>query len=164
MIVNYFVDMWHLALQGNKQGLFFYGSIYLLLACGYSAVLQMKVRGWPSTRGNLIGANVKGGAVDRGTSDQSFMNKVLYEYTVDGTKYKGNRLSMVIIMVSYNLRFVLKKQLEGIIKNDDGSVVVFYNPNNPQKSYLIQPGFIFIAFTWAAIILPAFFYWLAYHG
>ena len=164
MIFNYFSDMWHLALQGNLHGIFFYGSLYLLLVGSYSGVYRMKIRRWPSTKGHLINSNVKGGFVDRGTSDQSFTVDVLYEYTVSGTKYKGNRLSDVIIIVSYNLRFVLKKRLASIIKNDDGSVVVFYNPKNPKKSFLIKPSFLSLTFTWALAILPSFYYWMEYHG
>lgn len=164
MIFNYLADMWHLALQGDEQGIIFYGAVYFLLIAGYSAIFQMKVRRWPSTRGNLIDSNVKGGVVGRGTSDQSFTIDVLYEYTVGGIKYKGNRLSVVTIMVSYNLRLLLKKRLKGITKNDDGSVVVFYNANNPQKSFLIKPGLFILTFTWLVAILPAFYFWLEYYG
>lgn len=164
MIFDYFADMWHLALQGNKQGILFYGSLYFLLVGSYSIIYQMKVRSWPITRGHLISSSVKGSGVDMGTSDQNFMTNIRYEYTVDGIKYKGNRLSMIVIVASYNLRFLLKKQLEGVMKNDDGSVVVFYNPNRPQKSFLIKPSSFGLAFTWLLTISPMFCFWLEYHG
>lgn len=164
MIFSYFSDTWHLALQGDLQGIYFYGSLYLLLVGSYSGIYRIKIRRWPSTKGHLIDSNVKGGVIDSGSSDQSFTVDVLYEYTVSGTKYRGNRLSDLIIMVSYNLRFLLKKRLAGIMKNDDGSVVVFYNPKNPKKSFLIKPSFLFLIFTWALAILPIFYYWMEYHG
>jgi len=163
MIFNYLADMWHLALQGSKQGILYYGSFYFLLVCSYSAIYQMKIRSWPPTRGSLIRSNIKSGVVNRERSDQNFMIDVLYEYTVGGIKHRGNRLSGWLIWVTYNLRFLLKKQLEGIMKNDDGSVIVFYNPNNPQKSFLIKPNFPGVAFTWALAIFPMFYFWLEYH-
>ncbi len=163
MIFDYLADMWHLALQGSRQGILFYGSLYCLLVCGYSVIFQMKIRSWPPTRGNLVRSNIGAGVVNSEKSDQSFMIDVLYEYTVGGIKHKGNRLSGWLIWVTYNLRFLLQKQLEGITKNEDGSVIVFYNPNNPQKSFLIKPNSLGLAFTWVLAIFPMFYFWLEYY-
>lgn len=124
----------------------------------------MRIRSWSNTRGNLIQSDIEAGIVSTQKSDQNFMVSVLYEYSVDGVKYQGNRLSGWLIWVTYNFRFLLEKQLKGIMQNNDGSVVVYYNPRNPQKSFLIKPSILGLLVTLVITVLPGFYYWLKYNG
>jgi len=164
MIFKYTIEMWQLVLQGNKQGILFFMALYFFLASSYATFLQLRVRSWPNTKGILIRSNIEAGVATYSKSDQNFMVDLLYEYSVDGIKYHGRRLSLWFIMATYNFRFLLKKQLKGITKNNDSSVVVYYNPYNPQRCFLIKPSILGLFVTSAIAVLPVFYYWLEYHG
>ena len=163
-VVNYIKEMWLLAAEGNLQGIFFYASVYALLTLTYSAFYQLKARSWPNVRGVLLKAGIeKFGATDMVKSDQDFVASALYEYTVDGTVYQGTRVSSWIIVVSYNLRFLLKKQMSYIKKNNDGSVTIFFNSTNPKKSYLIKPRKAGVVITLVLATVPLLLYLSEYH-
>jgi len=53
-ITLYFQEMWQLTIEGKAQGIFFWFSVYMLIVCIYSLVLQIRMRFWPSTHGELV--------------------------------------------------------------------------------------------------------------
>ena len=163
-IVDYIKEMWIFAAEGNRQGVFFFVSAYALLTLTYSTFYQLKVRSWPSVRGVMLKAGIeKFGVPDMIKSDQNYVASSLYEYTIDGKTYQGTRVSSWIMVVSYNLRFLLNKQMSYIKKNNDGSVTVFFNSTNPKKSYLVKPGKVGVVITLVLATAPFLFYISEYH-
>lgn len=161
--IEYLVNMWTLVESGDKQGFFFFISLYCLLACSYSFFHQLNIVRWPSVKGKLYKANIsKWGGSEMSPSNQQFKVSTLYTYQVNNQSYKGHRLSPWIVLASYNARQILKKQLDAIQHNQDTSINVFYNPNHPSKSFLIKPSKLGLFITLALAILPVFFYWLAF--
>ena len=164
-LVVYFKDMWELALQGQTQGIFFWAALYAFVLCAYSLIFQIRTRYWPSTRGELAEMEIeKFGAADRVKSDQSYMSRALYKYKVSGVTYDGTRISPWIIVVSHNARFILEKKMSCIQRFPDKRVKVFYNPNNPRKSYLIVAGKVGICLTLFLCVLPVIAYYAKYHA
>ena len=162
--MEYFFEMWALAMEGEKQGIFFFISLYVLVLAGYSTVYQFKVARWPATKGVLLDAEVQQwGATEWAKSNQEYAATALYKYKVAGKEYQGQRVSPWVIVASHNVRFILAKQLGHIQKNDDGSIVVYFNPGKPRKSFLIKPGAIGLAVTSASAVLPMLLYWLNYY-
>ena len=157
--------MWGLAVDGKHQGLFFFISLYALLTLTYSFIYQLKVRSWPNIRGIMLKEGIeKFGPANMVKSDQNFVALALYEYTVGGKTYQGTRVSSWIMVVTYNLRFLLKKQISYIQTNYDGSITVFYNPANPKKSYLMQPGKVGVVITFLLATVPFMLYIANYHA
>ena len=58
-IINYFNEMWNLAIQGQARGIFFYVAIYASVLLFYSVVFQIRVNRWPSTIGNLENIGIR---------------------------------------------------------------------------------------------------------
>ncbi len=70
--------------------------------------------------------------VDRGSAWEN----VQYEYAVGGKTYTGTRLSPLIVRGQVGPR--IKKQLAKIQYVSDAQIKVFYDPQKPEKSYLVK--------------------------
>tara|TARA_R110002167_G_scaffold30424_7_gene100618 strand:- start:12993 stop:13484 length:492 start_codon:yes stop_codon:yes gene_type:complete len=162
--MTYFQDMWQLAIQGETQGVWFWAAIYTLIVCTYSLVFQIRTRYWPPTLGELNDIRVKRfGPKVLITYQQDYTSKAFYQYEVSGVTYEGTRISPWVFVASHNARFVLEKQMASVQRTTDGKVKVFYNPNNPQKSYLIIAGRIGIAITLLISALPLISFYFKYY-
>jgi len=151
--------MWALAFEGDKQGILFFVVVYAFIVCLYSFFRQVLIRQWPVEKGLLQSASVeKWGVTELVLSDHDYKVDSLYEYHVSDKSYQGKRISPWIIIASHNARFLLKKQLNSVQKNEDGTVNVFYNPKNPEKSYLVKPGIFGMAITLVIAVLPSLLY------
>ncbi len=62
------------------------------------------------------------------------------------------------MLTNNNLQGILKKQLAAIKANETGEVEVFYNPNRPNKSFLVLPSTLGILFTLMLGITPSIAY------
>ena len=161
---NYIQQMWELALKGEIQGVWFWGAVYTLAVCGYSLIFQLRTRSWPFTTGELVEAEVeKFGATDPVKSNQEYVSKALYRFTVSGVDYEGTRISPWVFVASHNARAILKKQMSAIYRYPGGKVKVFYNSGNPQKSFLIVAGRVGIFITLVIAALPFVSYVIRYH-
>lgn len=162
-MIDYIKAMFDLALDGDKQGFLFFICLYALVVCGYSVLFQLRVARWPEAKGALLQGGVsKIGGTEPVRSNQEYVASALYEYSVDGTLYQGKRVSPWVMVASHNAKFLLEKQMRGIQRDADGGVSVFFNPNNPKKSYLIKPGKLGIAFTLSLAVGPMLLYGCAY--
>jgi len=163
-LIIYFQDMWQLAIQGQTQGIWFGAALYAFIVCVCSLIFQIRTRYWPSTPGELAEFGVeKFGATDMVKSNQDYVSKALYQYNVSGVAYDGIRISPWIFVVSHNVRFILEKQLSSIQRLPDGKVKIFYNPDNPKKSYLIIAGKAGICITLLVSALPLISFYFKYH-
>lgn len=163
-MTDYVLHMWTLAMQGDRQGVWFWASFYVFLICSYSVFTQWRIRRWPSAMGQLkhLGLDKFGTAII--LADQDYRADALYTYQIAGKTYQGKRISPWIIIGSHNAQFVLKKQLSKVETLPDGKVRIYYNPANPAKSWLILPSKFGTVFTFLISVLPAFSYWLEYYG
>jgi hypothetical protein len=162
---TYFIDMWQLALQGDKQGVWFFASLYCFILCSYSVFFQVRTRFWPFTQGELQNVSVnKFGATDWVVSNQEYVAEALYRYSVSDVIYAGSRISPWVFVASHNARAVLNKQLSFVERFPDGSVKVFYNPAKPQKSYLMVAGKAGIFITLLVGNLPLISFYSHYYG
>jgi hypothetical protein len=75
---------------------------------------------------------------------------------VADTVYEGHRLSLWTVILSTNLRFILRWQMKGITHLSTDEVTVFCKQSNPKKSYLIKPGNIGFGFTVGIVFVPIF--------
>ncbi len=158
-------QMLHLAAEGHTQGVWYWAALYAFVVCSYSLWFQIRTRGWPSAEGRLEHLGIKKfGVGERSASNQDYIGKALYTYTVAGRQYEGSRISPWIIIVSHNSRFLLAQQQGGINVDPDGGVRVYYNPRNPRKSYLKIAGKPGIAVTILFAVAPLVSYWLEYHA
>lgn len=147
--------MWQLAIQGNAQGIWFWASLYALIVCACSLIFQIRTRFWHSTKGRLSDLAVeKLGATQRARSDQDYVSKALYRYNVRGVAYEGTRISPWKFVVSHNARLLVERQMASIQRFPDGTVTVFYHPDNPGKSFLIVAGKPGICITLITGLLP----------
>ena len=69
----------------------------------------------------------------------------LYSYRVGSQDYKGSKVSIWVVVASYNARFLLQKKLDLVERVGDTGVVVYYNPKKPAKSVLLKPGLLGLA-------------------
>ncbi len=164
VIIDFVQTMWALALAGEIQGIWFFTAIYCFVLCSYSTLRQISNLNWHSTWGSLTRLQVdKFGAGEWAKSDQNYASSALYEYKVDGKNYTGKRISPWIFVVSHNAKFVLERQLKGAEIDNNGRVKVFYNPKNPQKSYLILPNIPGIVITLAIAIVPMISFYFKFY-
>ena len=163
--MQYFQEMWTLALDGELRGIWFWAAVYTMVVCLYSLIFQVRTRTWPSTEGELSSLSVKKfGATDPILSDQDYKSTALYQYEVDGVSLEGTKVSPWVFVTSHNARVILEKQMKSIQHLPDGKVKVFYNPRKPKKSFLIVAGRVGIAVTIAIAVLPLIGYTLRFHS
>lgn len=161
--MEYFTTMWEMAAAGEKQGVMFFIALYCLLVMSVSLYGQWRMRQWPSTMGRLINSGTRVfGAHDLSPSDTQYTATALYEFNVYGQSYRGKRVSPWIFVTNQNARSILEHQLNSIDRQGD-RVRIFYNPSNPKKSTLLQPGWFGICISVAIWIGPLVSYWLVYH-
>lgn len=164
-MLSYVADMWTLALDGDKQAVLFFCSVYAAVTLGYSAVRQAGARGWPTTRGVLAEAAVKKfGATEWAVGEQDYRVAALYTYQVNGETYEGKRVSPWVVVASHNARFILQRQLSRIRRLEGNTVEVFFNPARPGKSFLVRPGKFGLSVTFVLAVAPLAVYWYAYHA
>jgi hypothetical protein len=156
--------MWDLALKGDRQGTWFWIAIYTFLICAYSVIIQIRIRNWSNTKGELKHMGVDKFGASSILSEQDYRADALYTYQVEGKTYHGKRISPWIIIASHNAQFVLKRQLSKIETFADKKIKVFYKPSNPKKSWLILPSKFGVLMTVIISLLPAFSYWLEFYS
>ncbi|MBL4898817.1 MAG: DUF3592 domain-containing protein [Colwellia sp.] len=162
-LIIYFQEMWQLAVKGQAQGVFFWFAFYMFIVCFYSLTLQFRMRYWPFVQGELVefGLDKFGASIVK--SDQNYWANALYNYSVSGVNYSGTRISPWLMLVSHNLRFILENQISYVQRSSDGTVKVFYSPNNPKKSFLIIAGKTGIGITLLISVLPLILFYYKYH-
>lgn len=101
---------------------------------------------WKTTTGKIIPSEV----LDRyKNSDGGYVLHLKYKYTINNTTYEGDRWKL-----GMNGNEVQSwKRLKDILSQYryDSSVVIFYNPENPQRSVLIR------GFNLDHLIMPSVF-------
>jgi hypothetical protein len=100
-------------------------SIYLV-----SLILEgMETKEWPEITGVVISS--KGQRIDH--DKERYILEIEYEYTVDGKSYSSQRVS------SSNKMLTMSEKDELLEKYKPQSEVnVYYDPDNPRDSYLIN--------------------------
>jgi hypothetical protein len=162
-MISYIEQMWQLAIDGQTQGIWFFAALYTLIVCSYSLIFQIRTRSWPFVKGELLDSGIKKfGATQWVQSEQDYISKALYKYNVSGVSYEGTKISPWVVVASHNAKFILKKQLAAIERFVDGKIKVFYNPNNPKKSFLLIAGKIGISITFAIAVLPLISFYFKY--
>ncbi|MCP9291967.1 DUF3592 domain-containing protein [Gracilimonas sediminicola] len=163
-LTEYLSEMWSLLLAGSTQGVFFWAAVYTCVVLLISVVYQIRTSLWPGVAGTLIKNDLQRfGAAEWDKSEDDYITETAYSYQVNGKEYKGHRLTAWTVVASHNFRFILKKQLSRIKKNQEGGVIVFYNPKKPEKSYLIKPEIAGIITTALLAVLPFLLYWIKYY-
>ena len=142
------------AVNGDEQTWVFLFAIYFLLCGLISLIVQIRILNWAETRGTLVQSQVGTWSPAVSADEVDFHANVRYNYTVADTVYEGHRLSPTFIIVSTNLRFILRWQMKGITHLSRDEVMVFYKPSNPKKSYLIKPGKIILTITVGMVLFP----------
>ena len=106
-----------------------------------SLIHMLRLSQWPRVIGNIHEQRIGRTGIGAFSSDEiEYTAMVRYSYSVGGVKYEGDRLNPWLVTATHNLRSLLKLQFRGIEQHGDNSVTVYYNPRNPQKSYLHVPG------------------------
>jgi Protein of unknown function (DUF3592) len=124
--------------EGNKLAIALSVSGVCALASLWSLFFQYRVWNWPYTYGELLGSEVKAvGGKEWAKTDQDYHAVVDYRYQVNGIEYAGNRLSAMAMVASHNAKALLARQLKGVEFQED-QVKVYFNPENPKKSFLIR--------------------------
>jgi hypothetical protein len=92
-------------------------------------------REWPTATGRVLFATVESrrGRSGRSGYSTSYYPNVIYEYTVNGQRYQGNRLTFgtQVGRGSYN---TVQRQVDSY--SVGGSIQVYYNPDNPAEAVL----------------------------
>ncbi len=127
-------------MAGERSAVITTAAAYCLIMGTYSIVVCLCLRSWPSTVAKWNHSGLARFGSSNEVSEQEYHADASYTFEVDGQTYEGNRVSPMIIIASHNARFILQRQMRGIIPVGEDSVKVFYKPSNPKKSYLIIPS------------------------
>ena len=162
---EYLVSMFHLALAGELQGVWFWAAVYAALAGSYSLWFQLRTRRWSSTNGRLEALGIrKFGLTEPVRAEQDYVGDALYSYRVDGESYRGTRISPWVVVASHNARALLSWQQRGVQRDANGGVRVFHDPARPEKSLLVVAGWPGITVTLLLVLLPALAYYARFHS
>jgi hypothetical protein len=91
---------------------------------------------WPSTKGEIIGSDVKPYSVDRETGDDRSSVSIRYSYVVNGKTHKGERIGWGnrTVMLTPAAQSLSARYPVG------ASVPVFYDPGKPDSALLEPRG------------------------
>ena len=162
-IVNYLQQMFDLASEGELQGIWFWASCYMLVVCLYSMFFQIPTRFWASTVGTIHSLGLKEFGSSNELSEQQYRGNALYSYHVNDQAYEGTRISPWVFVTNHNAKGILRKQLSGIKMPTKDTVVVYYNPNKPKKSFLIKANRFGIVITFIVAVAPFLSYVGRFH-
>jgi hypothetical protein len=152
-MANFWTDL----LDGERYAVLSAYIAYVLLIGAISIVACLRIRRWPHTTGTLSEDGFE--RMDH-ASDRMYAARVRYEYTVNGIPYTGTRLSHFIIHASG--RKIARWQKGGIQRYENDRITVFYNPNRPQKSYLIKSEWTSIIGLSILTTMSVIVLWLAF--
>ncbi|MEM7636247.1 MAG: DUF3592 domain-containing protein [Pseudomonadota bacterium] len=141
-------------MSGDEQAILIVVAAYFALMGLISLTYQVRILSWPMINGTLVRSDLSRWGASTRADEQDYEAEVTYHYRVDGKHYEGKRLSPWYMLVSANMRFLLRWQLAGITRLTQEEVAVFYNPSAPKKSYLIKPGKAGLCVTAAMVVLP----------
>ncbi len=141
-------------MSGDEQAILIVVAAYFALMGLISLTYQVRILSWPMINGTLVRSDLSRWGASNRADEQDYEAEVTYHYRVDGKHYEGKRLSPWYMLVSANMRFLLRWQLAGITRLTPEDVAVFYNPSAPKKSYLIKPGKAGLCVTAAMVVLP----------
>jgi hypothetical protein len=112
--------------------------IYALVVYARERKKGAETQAWPSTMGRVVEAFVvEETQVDsEGDSNRVYAPHVVYEYEVNGTLYRGDRLRVGLRSFISSRR---KVEQELALYPVGGQVRVYYNSENPAEAVL-QPG------------------------
>lgn len=144
-------------MSGDEQAILIVVAAYFALMGLISLIFQLRILSWPMTNGTLVHSDLSKWGASNFADEQDYEAEVKYHYQVDGKQYEEKRLSPWYMVVSANMRFLLRWQLTGITRLTPEEVAVFYNPSAPEKSYLIKPGKVGLGITAAIAIAPIIF-------
>jgi hypothetical protein len=119
--------------------------------------VQTRRLNWAETSGTLVQLQAGIWSAASSADQTDYHANVSYNYIVADTVYEGHRLSLWAVIVSTNLRFILRWQMKGITHLSTDEVTVFCKQSNPKKSYLIKPGNIGLGFTVGIVFFPMFY-------
>ena len=138
-----FVDQ---LLAGERDAILFAAAFYFLLMAVLATIQMVRLSRWPSVIGDLRKEGIGLDWADGFRPDENeYSAHVQYEYIVNGQIHEGDRLNPWSAMATHNLRNLLRVQFRWIERRDGDRVRVYYNPRNPEKSYLHVPGWRAIA-------------------
>jgi hypothetical protein len=128
-------------MRGDPSAICLAAAAYFSIVGLFGGTVTYRIGQWPSVEGVLDRLAVVSARVSFDASDgQDFVAETAYRYAVDGTEFKGDRLSPWVIIASTNLAFLIKLQIRHVRFTNGNRLLVHFNPNNPAKSYLIVPG------------------------
>lgn len=104
-------------------GLFIVGSVMTYYGYGIYSDSQA-VKNWPQTVGVITKLDIE-------DNNDGYDVKVNYQYSVKGTKYKGNRIS--VTKIGQNDETIYAFRNKYAVKN---KVSVYYDDNNPSSAVL----------------------------
>ncbi|MEO8612380.1 MAG: DUF3592 domain-containing protein [Chloroflexota bacterium] len=92
-------------------------------------------RSWPATTGKILAAGIepRQSHSSSGGYSTSYYPVVQYEYTVNGQRFLGNRITFGGD-VGYGWTGMAQRQIDNYIPNSN--VAVFYDPNEPANAVL----------------------------
>jgi flagellar basal body-associated protein FliL len=95
-------------------------------------------RNWPMTTGKILAAGIEPRQSHTGSGySTSYYPVVQYEYTVNGQRFLGNRITFGM-QVGYGWTGMAQKQIAGYTAGSN--VAVFYDPNEPSNAVLERTG------------------------
>jgi hypothetical protein len=106
-------------------------------------------KNWPSVNGVILTSEVAASR-RRGRNGVSYYPFVMYEYTVNGQRYKGNRLRFGAEM-GYGFPGMVQRTLDKYPPG--GTATIYYNPDNPNEAVLEQSTNIAANFLIVGILL-----------
>lgn len=118
------------------------GLIFTLVACAfiYAWIRELRkaraTRSWPTTGGRILTARVhsfRGYNRSSHTSKTYYDPQVVYEYTINGTRYESHQIAIGIGYSNHRREEVERKVAPYKAGAD---VQVFYNPNDPNDAVL----------------------------
>ena len=161
-LVRSIKHMFDLLLMGDAQGILFWATVFITMACLASFWIQWRVAAWPSVIGKLNMLKIGGTGPSLPGDQGHYYLEAEYEYSVDGVNYKGNNVSLSVIWTRSGFLYLLRRQIAAVNQMPGEKVEVFYNPNKPQKSYLIKSSDSIRALTLVPIFFMIWLYTSAY--
>ena len=139
-----------------------FGLVVLFFALGLTATVWQACR-WPIVRGRVVSSGVENFMYGSGDSPPAPNSKaaVVYEYEINGRKYRGDRVSFAAALFVYSSAALSARTAA---RYPPGTAVdVHYHPKRPSES-ILKPFSLIPLFPWGIALVIFYFVWTVATG
>ena len=158
-MTEYLQKSFDMAFSNGLQSLHLGATLYVLTILLSSIWYVARVRAWPSAEGHLLRDQPRSlTTLQHGADREELASYARYRYSVNGSSYEGVQVSLWKGATFWATQSAIRHLPRQAQQTSTGNILVYFNPNRPERSLIVRPGWGSIAVLWSLSILTVGYY------